>query len=191
MGDLPAIDRRYPMSDSTQEFVMPFRTAAAHEASAGSGRLRRRRAGAPVGALRDATAAAAETVALVLGEFGPLPESEQDVTDLVLRLRAHVSALGAELPLDCGPMRAAWQLASEAIPAGYMPSRVYLRQLALVTRDLIEERRRSTASVAGTAPDQRPAGLRRLRPPSRNTVRILVFGLALITLIIAGSVPRG
>ncbi|MFE9802975.1 DUF6415 family natural product biosynthesis protein [Streptomyces goshikiensis] len=143
-----------------------------------------------MGAVRDATAAAAETVALVLGEFEPLPASEQDVTDLVLSLRGHVSALGAELPLACGPMRAAWQLASEAIPAGYMPSRVYLRQLALATQELIEVRRRSTAAVARAAPAQKPAGLRRLRPPSRNTVRILVFGLAAITLIIAGSIPR-
>ncbi|MFI1060375.1 DUF6415 family natural product biosynthesis protein [Streptomyces spororaveus] len=179
------------MSDSIQEFVMPIRTAAAPEASAGSGRLRRRRPAATVGAVRDATAAAAETVALVLGEFEPLPASEQDVTDLVLRLRGHVSALGAELPLRCGPMRAAWQLASEVIPAGYMPSRVYLQQLALATRDLIEARRRSTATVAGAAPDQRPAGLRHLRPPSRNMVRILVLGPALITLIIASSIPRG
>lgn len=169
---------------------MPIRTAAAHKTSAGSGPLRRRRPAATVGAVRDPTAAATETVALVLGEFEPLPASEQDVTDLVLRLRGHVSALGVELPLNCGPMRAAWQLASEAIPAGYMPSRVYLRQLALATLELIEERRRSTATVARAALAQKPAGLRRLRPPSRNTVRVLMFGLAMITLIIAGSIPR-
>lgn len=62
---------------------------------------RSKRAYLPMGSAdvqRDQAVAAAETVALVLVEDSPLPESAGDVEELAWRLRGHISQLGAVVP---------------------------------------------------------------------------------------------
>ncbi|MYR62081.1 hypothetical protein GTY54_39735 [Streptomyces sp. SID625] len=133
---------------------------------------------------RDQASAAAETVALVLDEDSPLPETPGDVEELVGRLRGHVLRLGVLLPRDVPAVAHAQHLASLPLPDGYVPSRRHLVRLAEATRDVI---------AALTAVD-RPSGHstrgRHLRAPSRNTVRALMVGAALIALVVAGTVLR-
>ncbi|MFD7537537.1 DUF6415 family natural product biosynthesis protein [Streptomyces sp. NPDC059819] len=81
-------------------------------------------------------AAAAETVLLVVGEDSPLPETPEDIADLVLLLRGHVMKLGPLVP--AGPALAkARALCDTDFDTRWLPSRRYLRKLALATRDLI------------------------------------------------------
>ncbi|GHE70972.1 DUF6415 family natural product biosynthesis protein [Streptomyces sp. NPDC006385] len=145
-----------------------------------------------VAAGRDGAAAAAETVALVLGEDSPLPETDQDVADLVFRLRGHVMQLGAGLPPShAALLERAQKISGTEIPHGYVPSRVYLRQLAEATRELLEAPRHTGAAAKG---DDLARGLSGrfagLRLPSRATIRITVFVVAMAVLIYAGSGPR-
>ncbi|MFZ3491902.1 DUF6415 family natural product biosynthesis protein [Streptomyces sp. 5.8] len=135
---------------------------------------------------RDIVASAAETVALVLGEDSPLPETDQDVADLVWRLRGHIMRLGT-VTAPGGALDIARRLSGAELPAGYVPSRVYLRQLALAARDLITAPRAETHSVVG-----REAGAGRWEcwRPTKNTVRVLVFIVAVAVLALASSVPR-
>ncbi|MER5439135.1 DUF6415 family natural product biosynthesis protein [Streptomyces sp. NPDC002790] len=99
--------------------------------------------GKPVGASlepgpqRDPSAAALETVALVLDEAAPLPESADDVEELAQRLRGHISQLGLVVPPGASGLRSAQQLASAGVPDGYMPSRVHLVKLAEATQALV------------------------------------------------------
>lgn len=70
-------------------------------------RGRRDRVPATLGPQRNQAVAAAETVALVLDEDSPLPESAADVEELARRLRGHFSQLGVmaspgELRIDLG-----------------------------------------------------------------------------------------
>ncbi|MEU9415989.1 DUF6415 family natural product biosynthesis protein [Streptomyces sp. NPDC048272] len=141
----------------------------------------------PAGPSRDIAASAAETVALVLGEDSPLPESAEDVVELVRRLRGHVMQLAAVAPP--GPaLERARDLSGADLPVDYLESRVHLRRLALATQAL------TAASTAQTAPMGRPAvgaaGRWRRWRPSRNTARGAVFAVAVAILIIAGSLPR-
>lgn len=134
---------------------------------------------------RDAAAAAAETVALVLAEDSPLPDSPGDVENLATRLRGHISRLGVSFPIDEPVLVRARQLGSAPLPDGYMPSRVHLVRLAEATQELAD-------AFEGLTADQhagQSAKERRGRP-SRNTLRVLVFAIALITLVIAASLPR-
>ncbi|WP_435600508.1 DUF6415 family natural product biosynthesis protein [Streptomyces sp. C10-9-1] len=85
------------------------------------------------GPQRDLTASATETVALVLDENSPLPETPDDVACLALRLRGHVSQLGAVVPATDPALLDAQQLSSADPPDGYVPSRVHLVQLARAT----------------------------------------------------------
>ncbi len=135
---------------------------------------------------RDHTVAAAETVALVLDDSSPLPESAQDVEDLAARLRGHISQLGAVLPAGEPAVAGAQQLSSAPLPDGYMPSRVHLVQLAEATQDVIEAARKLSRAELNAA---RPAG-KQPRKPSLNTVHVLVFTVALIILTVASSFPR-
>ncbi|UYQ60040.1 DUF6415 family natural product biosynthesis protein [Streptomyces peucetius] len=141
---------------------------------------------------RDPVDAALETCALVLGEDSPLPETDRDVEDLVRLLRAHIMLLGIGLAAEFALLKRARELSAAELPKGYTPSRVHLRKLAEATRGLIEARRDlDEAEDAVPADRRRGWDVRRLRPLSRNTTRIVVFTVAMITLIIAGSTPPG
>lgn len=135
---------------------------------------------------RDLAAAVTETVTLVLGEESPLPETEQDVVDLVQRLRGHVIQLGA-VALPGPALDRAREISGGDLPDGYVPSRVYLRQLAEATQDLVR---------AANSPPQRKvrralgSGRWRVRRPGRNALRGMVFAVAVAILIIASSLPR-
>ncbi|WP_051900477.1 DUF6415 family natural product biosynthesis protein [Streptomyces aureus] len=135
---------------------------------------------------RDHAAAAAETVALVLAEDSPLPDTPEDVEQLATRLRGHISRLGVSLPIDEPVLVRARQLGSAPLPDGFMPSRVHLVRLAEATQELADAVERLTPADRHAG---QPAKERRVRP-SRNTVRVLVFAIALITLVIAASLPR-
>ncbi|MGA5799304.1 DUF6415 family natural product biosynthesis protein [Streptomyces cellulosae] len=133
---------------------------------------------------RDQAMATAETVALVLDEESPLPETAADVEDLARRLRGHIHRLGVTVPKETPVLRHAQQLGSAGVPDGYVPSRVYLVQLAKVTQELA-----ATAETCGSdrATQQ---GERRRWTPRINVLRGAVFALALACLVLAASVPR-
>jgi hypothetical protein len=133
---------------------------------------------------RDRTLAAAETVALVLDEASPLPESAGDVEELARRLRGHISQLGAVVPPETSALRSAQQLGSEGVPDGYMPSRVYLVKLAEATHALV-----AAVQAHGVSPVQ-TARRRRWWKPQINLLRGAVFAVALACLVWAASVPR-
>jgi hypothetical protein len=130
--------------------------------------------------------AAAETVALVLDDNVPLPETSDDVETLAARLRLHISQLALTLPAGDRAVTRAQELGAAAIPEGYVSSRVHLMHLAEATQSVIAavRGRGSAAGPTSRLPGSGP------RMPSRNTVRVLVFALALITLVAAASVPR-
>jgi hypothetical protein len=124
-----------------------------------------------------------ETVTLVLGEDSPVPESGTDVTDLVLRLRDHVSVLAVLLPPEVPELRRARQLASQSVPEGFMDSRRFLLSLAEATQGLV-------ASVrADSSVPQQPAPVRR-RWRGINVWRGAVFITALVCLVLAASTPQ-
>ncbi|QUW84683.1 hypothetical protein SMIR_04360 [Streptomyces mirabilis] len=128
--------------------------------------------------------AASETVTLVLGDDSPLPESASDVEDLVRRLRGHVAQLGARTASGTPVLLRAQRLCSESVPEGYMPSRVYLVQLAEATQELV-------AYVERVGPGAMlPRRRRRWRKPRINVLRRAVFAVALACLVWAASVPR-
>ncbi|MFD4987400.1 DUF6415 family natural product biosynthesis protein [Streptomyces sp. NPDC058374] len=141
---------------------------------------------APVadGPERDFVEAASETVSLVLGEDSPLPESAADAEDLVRRLRGHVAQLGARTAPGIPALLQAQRLASDGLPKGYMPSRVYLVKLAEATQALV-----AAVQAHGVAPVQ-PARRRRWWKPQINVLRAAVFSVALACLVWAASVPR-
>lgn len=128
--------------------------------------------------------AALETVALVLGDDSPLPESAADVEDLVRLLRGHIAQWGAQTAPDVPALLRAQQLCSESIPMGYVASRVHLVRLAEATQEL-------TAYVehGGPGPNSKERE-RRWPRPTVNVLRGTVFALALACLIFAASVPR-
>ncbi|MFD6182007.1 DUF6415 family natural product biosynthesis protein [Streptomyces goshikiensis] len=135
---------------------------------------------------RDITGAATETVDLVLGEESPLPDTDQDVADLVQHLRGHVMQL-AVFALPGPVLDHAREVSATDIPDGYLPSRKYLRQLAIATQALV------AAHSDGPRPEEREvpgSGRGRRWRPSKNAVRVAVFAVAVTLLIIAGSVPR-
>ncbi|MDN3260799.1 DUF6415 family natural product biosynthesis protein [Streptomyces sp. CSDS2] len=126
--------------------------------------------------------AAAETVALVLDDNVPLPETSDDVETLAARLRIHISQLAPVLPARHPVVTLARELGSAALPDRYVSSRAHLVRLAEATRSLIEAVRR--VGPGRWSPARLPGR------PSRNTVRVLVFAVALATLMLAASVPR-
>ncbi|MGW7069459.1 DUF6415 family natural product biosynthesis protein [Streptomyces sp. NPDC054855] len=133
---------------------------------------------------RDQTVAAAETVALVLGEDSPLPESTSDVEELALLLRGHISQLGIVAPPEASALRGAQQLASAGVPDGYMPSRVHLVKLAEATQALI-----AVVQAHGADPAE-PTRRRRWWKPRINMLRGPVFAVAFACWILAASAPR-
>ncbi|WP_405728689.1 DUF6415 family natural product biosynthesis protein [Streptomyces sp. NBC_00028] len=135
---------------------------------------------------RNYVAAAADTVALVLADDSPLPDTAADIDDLALRLRGHISQLGAGLLSDEPALARARALSSTPVPDGYMPSRVHLVRMAEATQELADAvARHAAAGPSGMRPETRP-----LRLPSRDTARVLVFTVAMIVLILAASLPR-
>lgn len=95
--------------------------------------------------VRSVVAAAKETIALVLDEESPVPEDDQDVNLLVLRLRGHLMQLGpaADTSLSCASvadaLETACQLAAQEAPDDFMKSRVHLRQLAIAVQSALTE----------------------------------------------------
>ncbi|MFF2506340.1 DUF6415 family natural product biosynthesis protein [Streptomyces sp. NPDC058067] len=155
------------------------------EACHGDGRGRRGHlAMGPACVQRDQSAAATETVALVLGEDSPLPESAGDVEELAQRLRGHISQLGVAAPPGASALRGAQQLASAGVPDGYMPSRVHLVKLAEATQELV-----AAVHAHGVAPSK-PTRSWRWWKPRINVLRGSVFAVAFAFLILAASVPR-
>ncbi|MFB4420588.1 DUF6415 family natural product biosynthesis protein [Streptomyces sp. QL37] len=133
---------------------------------------------------RDQAVAAAETVALVLDDESPLPQSAGDVEELARRLRGHIGQLGAVVPPGAATVRGAQQLASAGVPDGYMPSRVHLVKLAEATQALV-----ATVQARGVVP-AKPRRGRRWWRPQLNVLRGSVFAVAFALLVLAASVPR-
>ncbi|MGW5215961.1 DUF6415 family natural product biosynthesis protein [Streptomyces sp. NPDC004051] len=120
----------------------------------------------------------------MLDEESPLPETSSDVEDLVRRLRGHIDQLGFMVPNEEPALRHAQQLGSARVPDGYMPSRVYLVQLAKATQELA-----ATVGSCGSHRAKQQRGRRRWTPRI-NVLRGAVFALALTCLVLAASVPR-
>lgn len=96
--------------------------------------------------VRSATAAASETVALVLDDSVPLPACQEDVDDLAERLREHIVALAglqAVWRLDEAPKQLrrsvvqARALRRREVPPDYVGSRIHLVHLAESTQRLL------------------------------------------------------
>lgn len=102
---------------------------------------RSHRAADGTGSPRPVVASARETVALVLDEEAPVPESGQDVDDLLLRLRGHVMQLGPIAQSDsCSlTLSVAQKLASSEVPGAYVQARVHLRNLAIAVQELMTD----------------------------------------------------
>jgi hypothetical protein len=94
---------------------------------------------------RSVVVAAKETIALVLDEESAVPEDDQDVNLLVLRLRGHLMQLGpaADASLSCASLADALDtarlLAAQEEPDNFMKSRVHLRQLAIAVQSVLTE----------------------------------------------------
>ncbi|WP_437009909.1 DUF6415 family natural product biosynthesis protein [Streptomyces sp. enrichment culture] len=113
-----------------------------------------------------------------------MPETAADVEDLALRLRGHVSQLGALAPAQDPALVRARTLSSGDLAEEYVPSRVHLVRLAEATQELIAVVR------ADHAVPVKPARTRRHWKPPINALRGTVFALALACLILAASTPR-
>lgn len=150
----------------------------------GCTRVTRSTRGGDPGRQRDWAVAAAETVALVLDEDSPLPESIGDVEELARRLRGHISQLGAVVLPGASVLHSAQQLASVSVPDGHMPGGVHLVKLAEATRRLIE-----AAQIHGVVP-AKPVRRRCWWKPRLNVLRGSVFALATACFVLAASVPR-
>ena len=133
---------------------------------------------------RDQAVAAAETVALVLDEKSPLPESSDEVEELARRLRGHISQLGVVVPPGVPALRGAQQLASVSVPDDYMLSRVHLVKLAEATQAVVA----TVQAHGGAAP--KPKRRWRWWKPRINVLRGSVFAVAVACLVLAASVPR-
>ncbi len=135
---------------------------------------------------RDPAASATETVALVLGEDSPLPDTAADVEDLALRLRGHVSQLGALTPSQEPALLRAQQLCSGGLPpmatcpAGFIWSGWPRRPKTL-----------SLPCRPTTWPPAKSVQRRRWWKPPINVLRGAVFALALACVVLAASVPPG
>ncbi len=140
--------------------------------------------GTTPGPQRDIAVTAAETVALVLDENSPLPESAGEVVELARRLRGHIGQLGAVVPPGAPALRGAQQLASAGVPDGYMPSRVHLVKLAEATQALV-----AAVQAHGGVP-AKPMRRRRWWRPQLNVLRGSVFAVAFALLALAASAPR-
>ncbi len=136
------------------------------------------------GAGRDQAVSAKETVTLVLGEDSPVPVTAADVEDLVLRLRGHVNQLGSLVPSQEPALLRAQQLCSDALPEGYLPSRVHLVKLAEATQELIAKIRLNDVGA------RRPVRSFARWKPQINVLRGAVFAVALTCLVWSASVPR-
>ncbi|MFC9266234.1 DUF5999 family protein [Streptomyces zhihengii] len=71
-------------------------------------RISRRSASTPT---RCVVSAAQETLAVVLTDGCPIPESDQDIHDLMLRLRGHLMQLGTLAPTQTEPVTSALEVA--------------------------------------------------------------------------------
>lgn len=134
---------------------------------------------------RALTVAAATTVALVLAENSPLPETDQDVRDLTTRLRGHIEQLGTVVPAGEPSLLAAQQLGAAPAPDTYMGSRVHLRRLAEAVQALVATAERHADTAPATASTSSGSTRR-----SIDVMRVLVFAVALIVLAIATCIPQ-
>ncbi|MHC5701927.1 DUF6415 family natural product biosynthesis protein [Streptomyces tirandamycinicus] len=159
--------------------LAPRQDACQHVASNRKGRM----AVEPVSP-RNQAVAATETVALVLDEDSPLPETTADVEDLARRLRGHINRLGVMAPKEAPALRRAQQLGSVGDPDGYMPSRVHLVRLAEAAHELV-----ATVEAHGTGCVTRQRGRRWWTPPI-NLLRGIVLPVAFACLVLAASTPR-
>jgi hypothetical protein len=130
-------------------------------------------------------AAAAETVALVLGEDSLL-ESDRDVADLAQRLRDHVMQLSGVVPEGSALARAK-ELGAAPMSRSHFTSRPRLRELAAATQVLIDTAAAQTATATAAAPG---SGSRQHWLFSRHAARVAVFAVAVALLVIASSSPQ-
>ncbi|MFD8727674.1 DUF5999 family protein [Streptomyces sp. NPDC059611] len=98
----------------------------------------------PSPARRSVAAATAETLAMVLTDDAPVPDSDQDIHDLMLRLRGHLMQLGALAPERTGAVAraidAAW--AHEAlVPESHAQALMPLSRFATAVRTVLWELR--------------------------------------------------
>ncbi|WP_267881978.1 MULTISPECIES: DUF5999 family protein [Streptomyces] len=117
----------------------------------------RRRSAEVVGSSRSFAAPVRETLALVLDENAPILDSDQDIDDVVLRLRGHLMELGHATPEPPRPaiekaFKAARLLADIDVPTGHVQARVHLRQLAEAVNLVITELTNAGA-VCGHQPE--------------------------------------
>ncbi|MFI1765242.1 DUF5999 family protein [Streptomyces sp. NPDC020800] len=129
-------------------------------------------------AAQSVAVAARETCALILDEDSEAVESDQDVSDLVLRLRGHLMQLGPiidAVSAPAAPLRAsldeAREMAWTEVSGDFMESRVHLRRFAQVTHAVLVEMGRiglvcmhRKECPPATAPDRSAAQVR-LRYP--------------------------
>ncbi|HWU12226.1 MAG TPA: DUF6415 family natural product biosynthesis protein [Streptomyces sp.] len=151
----------------------PSRSLFGRRVRGRNGQLSLRPAGRPG---RDPWVAAAETVALVLEDGSPVPETAQDIADLLHRLRGHLVQLGASLPCGNPALTKARQLSEEPTHEGCETSLVHLRRLAEATRCLL------TVHPSEAAPVRAYAARREQRRTSLNTARLLAIIVGLIAL---------
>jgi hypothetical protein len=93
----------------------------------------------------------------VLDENAPILDSDQDIDDVVLRLRGHLMELGHATPEPPRPaiekaFKAARLLADIDVPTGHAQARVHLRQLAEAVNLVITELTNAGA-VCGHRPE--------------------------------------
>ncbi|MFB7918574.1 DUF6415 family natural product biosynthesis protein [Streptomyces sp. NPDC056061] len=113
-----------------------------------------------------AVAQATETVARILDEDGPLPETQADRTDLLCRLSGHLMELGPHVP-SSGPcaeaLKRSWQQAAGAPSVDhYLPLCVHLRALAQRVHELLVEMdkmRSVQGAEAGRLENRNPSNL--------------------------------
>ncbi|MEU7028876.1 hypothetical protein AB0A60_19570 [Streptomyces sp. NPDC046275] len=141
----------------------------------------RHAAGVPA---RDEATAARETVGLVLGEGTRLPASAQDAIDLTDRLRGHIERLGRGLGVGHPVLCRAQVAARQEIPADLEAARAHVQRLARAITEIIE------ASETSVEPLARKPAMAPARISGRNRGRLVMFALAVITVIFAASLPR-
>lgn len=92
---------------------------------------------------RSIVAPVQETLAVVLDEDISIPDSDQDIHDLILRLRGHLIQLGPSVPVSptssssAQALDLARRLALADMPADCMPARVRLRTLAFTVQAVL------------------------------------------------------
>ncbi|MFG3403841.1 DUF5999 family protein [Streptomyces sp. NPDC048142] len=98
----------------------------------------------PTPTTRHVAAAAQETLAVVLADGAPIPENDQDVHDLMLRLRGHLMQLGALAPDRPSAVTKAMELAwaqEVLVPELHAQALMPLARFATAVRTVLWELR--------------------------------------------------